>query len=152
MEQGLAIRQARLARNMTQAHLAGLAGVSEKTVRRAEAGDGIRPDSVRALCAALGLDASKLRSEAEMNPAEARRRETILARQVWGSRAAILCLGTGCVMGPLASVASQATWFQAAAVIFLMLFSATALLVIAIAAACLVPSVRRFVTGLRPVA
>lgn len=67
-EQGLAIRGARLERRMTQAHLAGLAGVSEKTVRRAECGDRLQADSVRALCAALGLDASELRTEAEMRP------------------------------------------------------------------------------------
>lgn len=67
-EQGLAIRGARLEKRMTQAHLAGVAGVSEKTVRRAEGGDRLQPDSIRALSAALGLDASELRTEAEMRP------------------------------------------------------------------------------------
>ena len=67
-EQGLAIRGARLAKRMTQAHLAGLSGVSEKTVRRAEAGERLQADSIRALCAALDLDASELRMEHELVP------------------------------------------------------------------------------------
>ncbi len=61
--QGEAIRAARMARNMTQAHLAVLSGVSEKTVRRIEAGDRVAADSIRSMCAAMGLDAENLRKE-----------------------------------------------------------------------------------------
>jgi transcriptional regulator with XRE-family HTH domain len=77
-EQGLAIRTARLAQRMTQAHLAQAAGVSEKTVRRAEQGERLQPESVRAISAILGLDATALRSEAEIDPraAEGHLRET----------------------------------------------------------------------------
>jgi len=67
-EQGLAIRQARLAKSWTQSVLADSAGISEKTVRRAEAGERIQAETVLALCAVLGLDPANLRSEAEMNP------------------------------------------------------------------------------------
>lgn len=51
------IRSARTARNLTQADLAALSGVSEKTIRRIETGGRIRADNLRALCAALGLNA-----------------------------------------------------------------------------------------------
>ena len=67
-EQGVAIRAARIAMKMTQAHLAAASGVSEKTVRRAEAGDRIGPESLRSLCAALGLDATALRAERDLVP------------------------------------------------------------------------------------
>ena len=58
--QGEAIRAARTARNMTQAHLAVLSGVSEKTVRRIEAGDRVAAESIRSMCAAMRLDAENL--------------------------------------------------------------------------------------------
>lgn len=67
-EQGLAIRQARLAKSWTQSVLADSAGISEKTVRRAEAGERIQAETVLALCSVLGLDPANLKSEAEMNP------------------------------------------------------------------------------------
>ncbi len=60
MKQGEAIREARVAACMTQEHLAKAAGVSEKTVRRAERGDRISAENVMALCACLGLDAANL--------------------------------------------------------------------------------------------
>lgn len=71
IEQGVAIRTARIANRMTQAHLAAAAGVSEKTARRAEAGDRIGPESMRALCSVLDLDATTLSTEAECVPAAA---------------------------------------------------------------------------------
>lgn len=67
-EQGTAIRAARIAKRMTQAHLAAAAGVSEKTVRRAESGDRLQVENLRALCATLDLDAQNLRTEGEMVP------------------------------------------------------------------------------------
>ena len=101
VEQGLAIRGARLGKRMTQAHLAAMSGVSEKTVRRAEAGEGIRADSVRAICASLGLDAANLRSEAEMRPDVAAKLEAEMLRRAWVSRAAIGFLALAAVAGPL---------------------------------------------------
>lgn len=139
VEQGLAIRQARLARNMTQSHLAALAGVSEKTVRRAEAGDGIRADSVRALCAALDLDASRLRSEAEMRPEDSRRREAVLIRQVWASRATILCLAIGCLLGPVPGLFAGSDWVRQVGIVALMAMSGGALLVIVLGITYLFP-------------
>ena len=68
VEQGVAVRGARVAKRMTQAHLASAAGVSEKTVRRAENGDRIGHESLRALCAVLDLDATSLGTEAECVP------------------------------------------------------------------------------------
>jgi len=50
------VRDARGALGWTQEHLAGAAGVSSKTVKRIEAGAAISPDSLRDVCAALGLD------------------------------------------------------------------------------------------------
>ncbi len=101
VEQGLAIRGARLGKRMTQAHLAAMSGVSEKTVRRAEAGEAIRADSARAICSSLGLDASDLRSEAEMRPDMTERLEGEMRRRAWASRAAVLFLSFAAVMGPL---------------------------------------------------
>lgn len=103
VEQGLAIRGARLGKRMTQAHLAALSGVSEKTVRRAEAGEGIRADSVRAICASLGLDAANLRSEADMRPDLAEKREAEMRRRAWASRAAVVFLTLAAFAGPLAA-------------------------------------------------
>jgi transcriptional regulator with XRE-family HTH domain len=84
IEQGLAIRTARLAQRLTQAHLAQAAGCSEKTVRRAEQGERLQPESVRAISAILGLDATALRSEADLDPraAEAHRREARKLRRL----------------------------------------------------------------------
>ncbi len=78
-EQGLAIRAARLGRGMTQSVLADAAGVSEKTVRRAEGGERLQGETVQALCSVLGLDPTRLRSEAEMDPKieQDRRRQRI---------------------------------------------------------------------------
>jgi len=103
-EQGLAIRGARLERRMTQAHLAGMAGVSEKTVRRAEGGDRLQADSIRAVCAALGLDASQLRTEAELRPDVAAEINSALVGQAVRVRLltrtfAVSCLATGVFLG-----------------------------------------------------
>jgi len=54
------LRRARASARMTQRHLAAAAGVSERTVSRAERGDSVAAESVRALCAVLGLDAAAL--------------------------------------------------------------------------------------------
>lgn len=43
---------------MTQAHLARAAGVSERTLRRAERGGDVAPESLRAICAVLGVPAA----------------------------------------------------------------------------------------------
>ena len=58
--QAAAIRAARKAARMSQRHLAQAAGVSDRTVRRAEAGLPIAGESALALCAVLGLDVSAL--------------------------------------------------------------------------------------------
>jgi DNA-binding XRE family transcriptional regulator len=50
------IRQARIRGMMSQAHLAEVAGVSERTVKRAEAGDPISAETLRAIRAVLGDD------------------------------------------------------------------------------------------------
>jgi transcriptional regulator with XRE-family HTH domain len=57
MEQYLAIRQAREAARMSQAHLAAAAGVSKRTIIRAEQGLRIQDENLRCLCSVLGLDA-----------------------------------------------------------------------------------------------
>ncbi len=51
------LRKAREARRMTQAHLAQAAGVSARTVMRAENGDDVSPESLRAIFSVLRLDA-----------------------------------------------------------------------------------------------
>ena len=78
-ELGLAIRSTRLAKGMTQSVLAEAAGVSEKTIRRAESGERLQGETVQALCSVLGLDPANLRSEAEMDPKieQNRRRQRI---------------------------------------------------------------------------
>lgn len=57
MEQAERIAAARGAARMSQEHLAKAAGVSVRTVIRAEGGHNISPESMRALCAVLDLDA-----------------------------------------------------------------------------------------------
>lgn len=63
------LRRARASARMTQRHLAAAAGVSERTVSRAERGDPVAAESVRALCAVLGLDAAALPAPKEDGPA-----------------------------------------------------------------------------------
>ena len=58
--QALALRAARQKLCMTQEILAGAAGVSARTVMRAERGDEISAENLRAICAVLGLDAGGL--------------------------------------------------------------------------------------------
>lgn len=60
LTQAEAIREARARARMTQEHLARAAGVSEKTVRRAERNERISHENLRALCAVVGLDALSL--------------------------------------------------------------------------------------------
>lgn len=52
-ELGDSIRQARAKANMSQAHLAAASGLSERTVKRAEAGEPMSAETMRALSAAL---------------------------------------------------------------------------------------------------
>ena len=57
---GAAVRRAREALHLSQAELAARAGVSLQTVSRVERGQTVAADSVRALAAALGIDAADL--------------------------------------------------------------------------------------------
>jgi transcriptional regulator with XRE-family HTH domain len=54
------LKEARVRRRMTQEELAGAAGLSARTVMRAENGRSVSADAVKALCAVLGLDAAEL--------------------------------------------------------------------------------------------
>jgi transcriptional regulator with XRE-family HTH domain len=58
--QARTFRNARSALRMTQRHLADAARVSVKTVMRAERGDAISDENVRALCAVLSIDIASL--------------------------------------------------------------------------------------------
>jgi transcriptional regulator with XRE-family HTH domain len=58
--QGEALRAAREAARLTQAHLASMAGVSTRTVMRVEGGALASADTIRAICAALKIDAATL--------------------------------------------------------------------------------------------
>ncbi len=60
---GVRLATLRRAKPMTQEVLATAAGISAQTVRRAEAGKPLLPETVQALCAALGIDASALRTQ-----------------------------------------------------------------------------------------
>ena len=66
------LRRAREARRMTQAHLAQAAGVSARTVMRAENGEDVSAESMRAICSVLGLDAEAVDAP---SPAEERKRK-----------------------------------------------------------------------------
>ncbi len=57
---GNALAGARQRQRMTQAHLARAAGVSERTVRRAERGAPLSDEVARSLCAVLGTDLSEV--------------------------------------------------------------------------------------------
>lgn len=63
------LREARERRTRTQEHVAGEAGVSVKTVKRAEAGDAVSAETLRALCAVLDLDVEDIWVE-DRPPAE----------------------------------------------------------------------------------
>lgn len=58
--QGAALHGARRRLRMTQGQLAAAAGVSERTVRRAERGLPLSDEVARSLCAVLGLDAASV--------------------------------------------------------------------------------------------
>ena len=73
-EQAAALRAARKALRMSQGHLAQAACVSDRTVRRAEAGHALTDEVMRALCSVLNLDASNLRPP-DGAPPEPRARE-----------------------------------------------------------------------------
>jgi transcriptional regulator with XRE-family HTH domain len=60
MEQGNRLRQARLAKRMTQQHLADAAAVNARTVLRAEKGGVVADESLRAICSVLELDVESL--------------------------------------------------------------------------------------------
>ena len=55
MDQGTTVRAARAKLRMTQASVAAAAGVSVNTVKRAEAGHPVQDETIRNLCAVLGL-------------------------------------------------------------------------------------------------
>lgn len=57
---GTEFRQLRQSRGLTQAELAKLAGVGERTVRNAESGHRVRMDFLRYLAGALGVDVREL--------------------------------------------------------------------------------------------
>jgi len=61
ISQAEAIKSARHARGMTQEHLAKAAGVSERTVKRAENGGTLSDETLLALAAVLGMDISSIR-------------------------------------------------------------------------------------------
>ncbi len=63
------LRSARLSRHMTQEVLASAAGVSSRTVIRAERGDEISVENLRAICSVLGLDAMELVRRPDTEPA-----------------------------------------------------------------------------------
>jgi len=60
MDQAATILAARTAARMSQEHLATAAGVSTRTLIRAEQGHNVSVESLRAICAALDLDARTL--------------------------------------------------------------------------------------------
>jgi transcriptional regulator with XRE-family HTH domain len=59
--QAEAIRQARNAKGMTQDHLAKAAGVSDRTVKRAESGEAISDETMLAIAAVLEMDVGTIR-------------------------------------------------------------------------------------------
>ncbi len=69
MDQARTLRQAREAARMSQAHLAAAAGVSKRTVIRAEQGANIQDESLRCLCSVLDIDASGLVPARKAEPA-----------------------------------------------------------------------------------
>jgi transcriptional regulator with XRE-family HTH domain len=69
MDQGERLRVAREATRMTQSHLAAAAGVSKRTVIRAEQGANVLDESLRCICSVLGLDAATMAPPAGSLPA-----------------------------------------------------------------------------------
>jgi transcriptional regulator with XRE-family HTH domain len=67
--QAAALRAARTRARMSQRHLAQAAGVSDRTVRRAEAGLPISDEVTRSLCAVLAIDARGLGATGPTPPA-----------------------------------------------------------------------------------
>jgi len=82
MNSGKAIRQARVISHMSQAHLAQAAAVSESTVRRAEKGEAINAESMRALCAVLQIQPQSIRKGATASERRFRR-ERVLVKSPW---------------------------------------------------------------------
>ena len=77
--QASALRSARTSARMSQRHLAAAAGVSDRTVRRAESGLPVTDEVVRALCSVLGLDVRAVAAPSiampDMAPNLSRRRD-----------------------------------------------------------------------------
>jgi transcriptional regulator with XRE-family HTH domain len=68
MDQASALRQARETARMSQAHLSTAAGVSKRTIIRAEQGLRIQDENLRCLCSVLGLNASSLNVQEVLAP------------------------------------------------------------------------------------
>jgi transcriptional regulator with XRE-family HTH domain len=68
---GKAFLDARRRLRMSQGHLAGAAGISERTVRRAERGLPLTDEVSRALCSVLGMDLATLAAAPEVPSANA---------------------------------------------------------------------------------
>lgn len=66
--QAAALKAGRARARMSQRHLAQAAGVSDRTVRRAEAGLPISDEVIRSLCAVLGIEARGLGAPASAPP------------------------------------------------------------------------------------
>jgi transcriptional regulator with XRE-family HTH domain len=63
------VRELRLRRGWSQAHLAELTGLSVRTIQRIETGANPGLDSLRDLAAAFGVDVSELQAETQATPA-----------------------------------------------------------------------------------
>ena len=68
MDQAEFLKKAREGRRMSQAHLAAAAGVSRRTVIRAEQGLEIQDETLRCLCSVLGVDACAVPARSEPEP------------------------------------------------------------------------------------
>ncbi len=60
VDQATAIQDGRARLKMSQEHLASAAGISARTVVRAESGFRVSGESLRGICAVLGLDSASL--------------------------------------------------------------------------------------------
>jgi transcriptional regulator with XRE-family HTH domain len=85
------IRTLREARSWTQAHLAGAAGVSLRTIQRLETVHSCSPETLLALAAALGVDVRTLTGERSAPP-RPWRGPAPRAAALWGAVLALPCL------------------------------------------------------------
>jgi len=90
-ELGGLLRQARKRARMTQAHLAQAAEVSEKTVRRAEAGMPISAETYRALCSVIGTEHLSHGADAGHSCGTPERRVSSAPGSWWGMRGCRAC-------------------------------------------------------------